>query len=143
MIASTWRNLWCLSAGKKSTLSFTFSLRYSKDLQTSYFGYFGHAWLSTRNLIVSTSGKFWCFACQKWTSTFSSFLRYYFLKNPTIWLANSILSHKLRTRIFPDMVLVMKYQKQYKFSRHRTDKNDVTPTDNAKKKQQLQLLATL
>ena len=32
------------------------------------------------------------------------------------------------------MALVMKYQKQYKFSRHRTDKNDVTPTDNAKKK---------
>ena len=32
------------------------------------------------------------------------------------------------------MALVMKYQKQYKFSRHRTDKNDVTPTGNAKKK---------
>ena len=30
MIVSIWRSLWCLSAGKKSTSSFTFSFRYCK-----------------------------------------------------------------------------------------------------------------
>ena len=32
---------------KKSTSSFTFSLRYCKDMKTSYFVYFGHTWLRT------------------------------------------------------------------------------------------------
>ena len=38
------------------------------------------------------------------------FLRYYNLKNPTIWLASSILSNSSRTRILPNMGLVMKYR---------------------------------
>ena len=103
MIVSIWRNLWCLSSGKKSTSSFTFCLRYSIDIAnllfwvlwvclathtqsdtinlkktsacifiqknqlhsphfsgdiakvmpTSYFQYFGHAWLRTPKLIAS------------------------------------------------------------------------------------------
>ena len=46
--------------------------------------------------------KLWCFsACQKWTLSFTSSLRYYILKNPAIWLANSVSTHNLRTRILP------------------------------------------
>ena len=37
MIVSIWRNLWRLSAGKKSTSPFTFSLRYCKDLANLLF----------------------------------------------------------------------------------------------------------
>ena len=43
----------CLSAGIKSTSSCSFSWRYSKDIQTSYFGYFGHAWPGTLKKTVS------------------------------------------------------------------------------------------
>ena len=32
-------------------------------------------------------------ACQKWTSAFTFFLRYYLLKNPAIWFAGRILTH--------------------------------------------------
>ena len=31
--------------------------------------------------------------CQKWTSLFASYLRYYILMNPVIWFANGILVH--------------------------------------------------
>ena len=101
----------CLSTGKKSISSFTFSLRYCKlailgtlgianyahpnwyyqfveilvficrqkinfiphifwgyykDLGTSYFGYFEHAWLRTPRMIVSTCRKFqFLSVCQK------------------------------------------------------------------------------
>ena len=73
--------------------------RYYKDMHTSYFdmhmtsyfGYFGHAWLHTPKMIVSTCTRLWCLsACKKYTSSFTSFLRYYILKNPAIWLADSI-----------------------------------------------------
>ena len=102
MIVSIWRNLWCLSSGKKSTSSFTYCLRdcidianvlfwvlwvclathtqsdrkleenfciylhtknklhrphfsrnIRKIMQTSYFEYFGHAWLRTSKLTAS------------------------------------------------------------------------------------------
>ena len=88
--------------------------RYCKDIQTSYFGYFGHAWLHTPKMIVSTCRRFRCLsACQKYTSSFTSFLRYYILKNPAIWLVDSILAHYSKTRTLPDMGLVVKYQEQY------------------------------
>ena len=62
--------------------------RYCKDMQTSYFGYFGHAWLHTPKMIVSTCTRLWCLSvCKKQTSSFILFLRYYILKNPAIWLA--------------------------------------------------------
>ena len=52
-------------------------------------------------MIVSTCRRLWCLsAYQKYTSSFTSFLRYYILKNTAIWLANSILAHNSRTRIF-------------------------------------------
>ena len=52
-------------------------------------------------MIVSTCRRLWCLSAhQKYTSSFTSFLRYYILKNTAIWLANSILAHNSRTRIF-------------------------------------------
>ena len=54
MIKSIWRNLWCFSAGRESTSSFTFSWRYCKDIADFYFGYFGHAWLCTFKVILPT-----------------------------------------------------------------------------------------
>ena len=135
MIVSIWRNLWRLSASKKSTSSFTIFLVYCKDIVNLlfwvlrvylleknqlhlsyfsgyiYFGYFEHAWLHTPKMIVSTCrGLRYLSACQKWTSSFTSFLRYYILKNPVIWLADSILAHNSRNTIKPDMALVVKYQ---------------------------------
>ena len=46
----------------------------------------------------------------KINSSFTSFLKYYILKNPAIWLGDSILAHNSRTWILPDMRLVVKYQ---------------------------------
>ena len=52
-------------------------------------------------------------------SSFTSFLSYYpIVTNPAIGLANnSILAYNLRTRILPNMGLVVKYQPQYYFFR--------------------------
>ena len=86
-------------------------------MQTSYFGYFGHAWLRSPKMIVTTFRKLQCLsACQKQTSLFASFLRYYILKNPTIWLANSILAQNSRNKILLDIRIVIKYQWHYYFS---------------------------
>ena len=75
--------------------------RYSKDIQTFYFGYFEHAWLHPPKMTVSTCRRLRCLsACQKLTYSLTSLLRYYILKNPAIWLADSILAHNWRTRIF-------------------------------------------
>ena len=104
------RKLSCLSAGEKLILSPMLFWRYYQDMETSYFEYLGHAWLHTLKLVLSTFGRLWYLsACQK-TSSFTSFWRYYILKNPTIWLADSILVHNSGTRILPDIELVVKYQ---------------------------------
>ena len=72
---------------KKSTSSHTFFWRYCKEIHNSYFGYFRHAKLRTPKMILSTSRKLQVLsAYQKYTSSFASFLRYYILKNPPIWL---------------------------------------------------------
>ena len=71
-------------------------------MQISYFGYFGHAWLCTPKMIVSTRRKNRCISlCQRWTSSFTFFLRYYILKNLVIWMADNILDYNSRTRILP------------------------------------------
>ena len=73
-------------------------------MRTFYFEYFEHAWLHTPKIIVLTSGKLQCLsACQKHTSSSTSFLRYYMLKNLAIWLVKSNLAHNSRTRIEPVM----------------------------------------
>ena len=79
--------------------------RYCKDMQTL---------IHSLKMIVSTCKRLPCLsACEKYTSSFPSFLRYYILKEPAIWLADSILAHYSRTRISPDMGLVVKHQQQY------------------------------
>ena len=76
LIVSIWRKLWCLFTGKKSTSSLMFFWKYCKEMQT-YFGYFGHVWLSLLKMIVSTCRKHQCLsACPKQTLWFTYFLRY-------------------------------------------------------------------
>ena len=62
VILSTHRKLLCLSAGKESNhLSW-----FSEDMQTSYFGCFGHAWLQKPKMILSACRRLWCLSgCQK------------------------------------------------------------------------------
>ena len=92
VILSTCRKCSHLSTSKKSASSLTFFWRYCKNMQTFCFGYFGHACLGTPKMLVSTCRRLRCLSpCQKETSLFTSFLRYYILKNPAIWLAESIL----------------------------------------------------
>ena len=111
VIHSTCSKLLRLSAGEKSTSFPSLFRRYCKDMQTFYFGYFGHAWLPKLKMIVSPCRKLRCLsACHKYISSLISFLRYYILKNPAIWLASSILAHNSRARILSDMKLVVKYQ---------------------------------
>ena len=83
-----------LSACRKSTSSPTLFWIYCKDRQTSYFGYFEHTCLNTLKMIAWTCRKCQCLsACRKWSLSFTSFLRYYILKNPATCLAKSILAH--------------------------------------------------
>ena len=66
--------------------------RYSKDMQT-YFGYFEHACFHSPKTRVSSCGRFRYLSTSKqWNASATSFLRFYILKNPTIWLAGSILA---------------------------------------------------
>ena len=110
MIVSIWKNLWCLSKGKKSVLSLRYCKditnllfwllweagyaqpkwyyksvenffflfigknqlhpplfwSYCEDMKTSCFGYFGHTWLRTPKMTVSTCWILQCLcACQK------------------------------------------------------------------------------
>ena len=65
MILSPCRKLSYLSSGKRATSSSMFFWRYCKDMQTSYFGFFGHAWLRTLKMIMPTCRNFCCFSlCQ-------------------------------------------------------------------------------
>ena len=58
MIVLIWRNIWCLSSGKKSTSSFPFRLRYCIDIANLLFWVLGYAWLHTLKVILSTWRKF-------------------------------------------------------------------------------------
>ena len=54
----------------------------------------------TPNMMVWTCRKLWGLsAWQNYSLSFTSFLGCYTLKNPAIWLSNSILTHKWRTGI--------------------------------------------
>ena len=45
---------------------------YCKDMQTSYFGYFGYACICTPKMVLSNCRKFWRLsACHKYTSSFT------------------------------------------------------------------------
>ena len=117
MIASIWIKLWCSFAGKKSIPSFTFSLRYCKDITIAILGFLGmpgythpkgyyhlvehfRVYLQAKNqlhptrfcgditkirrILILVCKKIRCLSvCQKRTSSFTFFLRYYILKNPS------------------------------------------------------------
>ena len=68
------------------------------------FGCFRHACLRKHKMIVSTCRTLRCLSTyQIYTSSFTSFLRYYILKYPEIWLVDSILTHNSRTWILPEI----------------------------------------
>ena len=106
--------------------------KYWKDMYSSYFGYLEYAWLHTPKIRVSTCRRVQCLsACQKYPWSITSFLRYYILKNPTIWLADGILTHNSRTRIlsvfqiFQISIIVPKIRKMYwTISEKNTKLND-------------------
>ena len=57
--------------------------------------------------------KLWClFTCKKSTYSLTFFLRYCTLRNPAIWLANSILTRNLRTRLSTGKEFAVKYKWQ-------------------------------
>ena len=88
----------CLFADKKSTSSHMLFLQYFKDMQTSCFKYFGHAWLHTPKMIVSSCRNVCCLpACHKWPSLFTSFLRYNILKNPAKLYWPTVFCHTFVT----------------------------------------------
>ena len=62
-----------------------FSLRYCKDMQTSYFWNFENAWLHTPKMTVSICRRLQCLsACQKKNFFVHFFLEMLHLKNPEI-----------------------------------------------------------
>ena len=93
---------------KNSTSSPTFFWRYCKDMQSSCFGYFGHALSHTPKMIVSIFRKLMFISMLIKNFIILFFLRYYILKNSAIWLANSILAHNLRARIFLEIEISKK-----------------------------------
>ena len=70
------------------------------------------SWLvaHTQNDIISLQKTSMFICMPKINFSIHFFLEIYILKNPAIWLADSILAHNSRTRILPDMGLVVKYQ---------------------------------
>ena len=159
MIIAIWRNLWRLSVGKRSSSSFTFSLRYYKDIvnllfwvlwaclakqaqsdtinlwQTFVFicrqkiNFISHAlleilqryanflfWVLWTCLVAHTQNdsinlyKTLMFICMQKTNFIIHFiLEILHFKES----CNLIGCSNLRTRILPDMRLVVKYQQQY------------------------------
>ena len=111
VILSICRFFFSLSADTISISKPIFFWRHCKDVQTYYFGYFGHVWLYTTKMIASTCRRLRCLsACQKQSSSSFSYLKYYTLKKPAILSADSIWFHNLRRRVLPEVGLLLKYQ---------------------------------
>ena len=105
IMISIWGNIWRLPAGKKSTSPFTFSLSYSfiaKILWTCS-GYFGHVWLCTPKVILSIYRKLLCLSADKKSTSSPCFSEE--------WLVSTLVDNS-RTRIFPIIGLVLKYQQE-------------------------------
>ena len=97
------KKLWCLSAGK----NINFILHIFLEILQNY----------CRLVILGTLGmpgyaqETSVFICMlKINFNIHYFLQVLHFKEFWIWLANSILAHNSRTRILPDMGLVVKYQ---------------------------------
>ena len=77
-----WKNFVLICRKKINLIPHVF-WSYCKDMKTFYFGYFGHSWLRSPKIIISTCRRLQPLSeCQ--TSLFASFLRYYIFKNPAI-----------------------------------------------------------
>ena len=81
--------------------------RFSNFLLWVFWAYLAMQTQNSINLIVSICRKLRCLSSYQ---NYISFLRYWMFNNPAIWLANNIMAHNSRTRILPDIGLVMKYQ---------------------------------
>ena len=76
--------------------------------------------------VASTHRKLWGLsACKKSISSHTLFIRYYTLKNPTIWLADRTLTHNSRTRIFPNTRFRLILEKSDDKDISRTAKNTI------------------
>ena len=102
MIVSIWGNIWLLSAGKKSTSSFTFPLSYFFNAKVLLFWLLSTclAMHTQSKVILSIYRKLSCLSSGKTASSHMLFWR----------LAVSILAHNSRTRILPNVGLVVKYR---------------------------------
>ena len=112
---------------QRPTIIWTFWIRYTrKNLKTVWMKFNGKAAcklvadlaydivyhlksiygnLHTQSEVVASHATFsWCISpCKKSKKLIHCFLRYWWSKNPTIWLDDSILANNLWTRNFPDM----------------------------------------
>ena len=142
MIKAIWRNLWRLSAGKRSSSPFKFSLRYYKDIVNLFWVLWAclvrQTQLGKLNFtpysfveILQRYANFWvlwaCLVAHIQNDSINLYRTLMFICmqkiNFIIHFILEILHFKqscnligcsnLRTRIFPDMRLVVKYQQQY------------------------------
>ena len=65
----------------------------------THFGYFGHAWLHSPKMTVSSSWRLQCLSACKKINSIIHFLQYCILKNPAISLAGSILAYYLQQQL--------------------------------------------
>ena len=95
-------------------LFFEILVRYCKLYILGTWDMPGHAYKKEQYQLL---GNFDVYLHVKKKSTWSltSFLWYYTLKNPAIWLAEIILAHNLRIKILPDKGFAVKYKSQYDF----------------------------
>ena len=114
MIILIWGNIWHLSAGKKSTSSFTIPLSwfFITKILRNCFSYFGHAWVCTlkvllsiyRKLSVLSAGKNRlhppCF-CEDWLSAFWSLNREPEFCQIWDWWWNANNNISFHSRLFP------------------------------------------
>ena len=93
VILSTCRKLLCWSAGKKNNFIFHVFLDTLQKYTSLLFWALCACLVNKPKMIVSTCRRLQCLSvCQKYSSSLTSLLRYYILKNPASWLADCILA---------------------------------------------------
>ena len=119
---------------QRSNFAFHAFLEILQKCANLFFRYFGYAWLHTSKMIISACRILQCLllhtpkmivstcrgvqclsTSQKYTSSFTFFLRYCVLKNPAVWLADNISFH---FRLFPRETndkIIQKIQKMEPF----------------------------
>ena len=93
------------------TFFLTYILKHCQDIANLLFWVLWTCLATPIKTKVSTSKKLWCLStCKKSIWPLFCFSRYYILKNPTKWLTESILTHSLRTKIWQDKGIEVKYK---------------------------------